>query len=276
MQCPFLGLISAVTQAPLSVTFSFSVYVHAVCVQRWGDGDQGDFTVFGEQCLFWCISALFVSLTRTNRPVADRRRMKWGGQEWMRQRWDSGDPPHQAVDSCWSSSFVYAIALSSSIVDWVVGSCAYQLSCCKCCVVISSASLLAVALSVLQPLGPILFTYRELAGEKRLPTLLENIIHSIHTLVPLKHLLSSSSQRNSKATNDVCRWAGQRRQRERSKWRREECSEESVGEHYLHISVKFQRLHSPPQPGFVPGGNNAIMATTEERPGSQPTNQLAN
>lgn len=53
--CPRLGLLPAVTQAPLSVTFSYyiarynplylCVCAHAVSIQRWGVGGQGDFTV---------------------------------------------------------------------------------------------------------------------------------------------------------------------------------------------------------------------------------------
>ncbi len=49
-----MGLLPAVTQAPLSVTFS-TTFAHynplylcvcvCVCVQRWGVGAQGDFTV---------------------------------------------------------------------------------------------------------------------------------------------------------------------------------------------------------------------------------------
>lgn len=49
-----MGLLPAVTQAPLSVTFSTTlpttilcicVCVPGVCIQRWGDGGHGDLTV---------------------------------------------------------------------------------------------------------------------------------------------------------------------------------------------------------------------------------------
>lgn len=43
-------------------------------------------------------------------------------------------------------------------------------------------------------------------------------------------------------------------------------------ERYPDTSVRFQRLSSPPLQPIVPRGNNAIMATAEERPVSHPSN----
>lgn len=65
----------------------------------WGSG-----RFHWEQYPFWCISVLFVSLTRTNRPVADRRRMKWreGKSEWGRDE-RVRDPPHRALKAAWLS-----------------------------------------------------------------------------------------------------------------------------------------------------------------------------
>lgn len=47
-----------------------------------------------EQYPFWCISALFVSLTRTNKAAADRRRIEWreGKCEWAGDERESEAP----------------------------------------------------------------------------------------------------------------------------------------------------------------------------------------
>lgn len=59
--------------------------------------------------------------------------------------------------------------------------------------------------------------------------------------------------------------------------RRWDVVSEVLGEHYPDGGVRFQSLHSPPlrSQAFVPGGNNGIMAITEKRPASHPTNQAA-
>lgn len=99
---------------------------------------------------------------------------------------DTKDPPHWALKArliiC---QWFMAVAASSCIIDRIVGCSAYLLSCGQHCVVISSASLLAQALSVLQPLSPILFTYREEAWLKRLPAILEYVMQNIHTVAPI-------------------------------------------------------------------------------------------
>lgn len=73
------------------------------------------------------------------------------------------------------SQWFMTVAASSCIVDWIVDCSAYLVSSGYCRVVISSASLLAKALSVQQPLSPILFTYREEVYMKKLFAILENI-----------------------------------------------------------------------------------------------------
>lgn len=57
---------------------SVFVCVHMLWASRDGGLGVREISLFHwEQYPFWCISGLFVSLTRTNRLVADRRRMKW-------------------------------------------------------------------------------------------------------------------------------------------------------------------------------------------------------
>lgn len=150
-------------------------------------GGWGSSQFHREQYPFWCISALFVSLTRTNRPMADRRRMKWrvrnsewGGDETVKRPSSLGTQDHLIISQCFM-----AVVASSCIVDWIVDCSAYLLSCGLRCVVISSTSLLAQALSVLQPLSPILFTYREEAYMKKLSVILENIAENIDTVAPI-------------------------------------------------------------------------------------------
>jgi len=172
--CHFLGP-PAVTLAPLSVTFSYRitrcsplylcVLIPCASRDRWRGGvgcsGSGRISLFHrEQYPFWCISEPFVSLTRTNGLVADGMRMKWREEAWVNGAEMRG---YKTLLSGYSRLLHYLLV--------VYGRCCFQLYCwldcellclsSQLCVIISSASLLARALSALQPLSPVLFTYIE-------------------------------------------------------------------------------------------------------------------
>lgn len=87
----------------------------------WGEGVWEISQFRREQYPFWCNSALFVSLTRTNRAMAD---WEWnGGREKVKRPSSVGTEGHLII-----SQWFMAGAAPSCIVDWIVDSSAYLLS----------------------------------------------------------------------------------------------------------------------------------------------------